>query len=165
MTDRKINFSDVPVKAVDIGGGLYALAISGTVVSSTTVTANQGTANATPWPTSDAGPSWTSKYGVSGAAAVSANASSTPLVITDAPTSEQKIVLDDLILSVDTAMTLILRTTTGVVILAKFYLPANAVIQITPRGRIKAPTKNQTLELLASASGNIAATAVFHSEV
>ena len=112
----------------------------------------------------DNGPAWTSVFGVSGEAVSSANASSTPLVITDAPTTGQKIVLDDVEISVDTAMTVTLRTTTGVKKLGVYYLPANSVIQITTRGRKKAPTANQTLEVLTSVAGNISVCACFHSE-
>ena len=113
---------------------------------------------------SDTGPSWTSVFGVSGETVASANASSTPLVITDAPTTGQKIVLDDLEISVDTAMLVTLRTTTGQKVLGKYYMAANSAIQITTRGKKKAPTADQTLELLTSASGNIVATATYHSE-
>jgi hypothetical protein len=104
----------------------------------------------------DGGPSWLSVFGVSGEAVSSANASSTPLVITDAPTTGQKIV--------DTAMTVTLRTTTGVKKLGVYYLPANGTIQITTRGRKKAPTVNQTLEVLTSVAGNISVCANYHSE-
>ena len=114
--------------------------------------------------TFDNGPAWKSVFGVSGEAVSSANASSTPLVITDAPTTGQKIVLDDIEISVDTAMTVTLRTTTGNKVLGKYYLPANAVIQITTRGKKKAPTANQTLEVLTSVAGNISVCATYHSE-
>jgi hypothetical protein len=113
----------------------------------------------------DNGPAWTSVFGVLGEAVSSANASSTPLIITDAPTTGQKIVLDDIEISVDTAMTVTLRTTTGNKVLGKYYLPANGTIQVTTRGRKKAPTANQTLEVLTSASGNVSVCAVYHSEV
>ncbi len=114
--------------------------------------------------TKDSGPGWVSSFGVSGEAVSSANASSTPLVITDAPTTGQKIVLDDVEISVDTAMTVTLRTTTGNKVLGKYYLPAYGTIQITTRGRKKAPTANQTLECLTSVAGNISVCAVYHSE-
>lgn len=115
-------------------------------------------------PTVDGGPFWTSVFGVSGQAVSSANASSTPLVITDAPTAGEKIVLDDVEISVDTAMTVTLRTTTGNKVLGKYYLPANGTIQVTTRGQKKAPTANQTLEVLTSVAGNISVCATYHSE-
>ena len=53
MADRKIRFSDgqnqIDVKAVDLTGGVYALAVSGSEVVSGTVIANQGTAGASAW--------------------------------------------------------------------------------------------------------------------
>ena len=124
----------------------------------------QGIANGTPVPSSDAGPSWVSSLGVSGETVTSTNASSTPLVITNAPTTGQKISLDDIEISVDTAMTVTLRTTTGNKVLGKYYMGAASTLQITTRGKKKAPTINQTLEVLTSVPGNISVTANYHSE-
>lgn len=145
----------------DKGGGLvkaFGVTAAGVVVP--LKVAADGTLQA-----SDNGPAWTSVFGVSGEAVSSADASSTPLVITDAPTTGQKIVLDDVEISVDTAMTVTLRTTTDGKVLGKYYLPANGTIQITTRGRKKAPTANQTLEVLASVSGSVSVCATYHSEV
>lgn len=114
--------------------------------------------------TKDNGPQWTSVFGVAGETVTSADATSTPLVITDAPTTSQKIVLDDVEISVDTAMLVTLRTSTGNKKLGQYRMAANSTIQITTRGRKKAPTINQTLEVLTSAAGNIHVTATYHSE-
>ncbi len=121
--------------------------------------------DSTPLPTDDSGPAWADSLGVSGAPVTSADASSTPLVITDAPTSGEKIVLTALFVSVDAAMTLSLRTTTDHAVMGKFILPAGGPpCQLTPRGKWKSPGANRTLELLASVSGNIYCTPIYHSE-
>src|SRR3990172_4931525 len=54
-------------------------------------------------PATDGGPSWTSSYGVSSAAVVSADMT-TAAAVTDAPTGGQKIVLDDNVGFIDTSM-------------------------------------------------------------
>jgi hypothetical protein len=112
----------------------------------------------------DAGCAWTSIYGVSGAGVTSANASSTPLVVTDSPGASNKIVLDDLLISTDTVMLVTIRTTTGAIVLARLYLAAYSPVQVTFRGKVKTPTVNQTIEILTSTAGNIAATAIYHVE-
>lgn len=112
----------------------------------------------------DGGAAWLPKLGVSGATAQSANASVTPLVITDAPDTDKRIVLDDLELSVDTDMKVTLRTTTDQVIIGVYFMPANSAIQITTRGKKRAPATGRTLEVLTSVAGNVAVTALYHSE-
>jgi hypothetical protein len=117
-----------------------------------------------PLPGADAGTFYTTSLGVSGQA-VSSSDATTPLVITDSPATGQKVVLDDLILSADTAMLVTLRTTTDHKIMGKFELLAGGPpCQLTTRGKWKAPTADETLELLASVSGNLYATPLWHSE-
>jgi hypothetical protein len=94
----------------------------------------------------------------------SANASSTPLVITSTPTSSKKIVIDDLLLSCDTDMTATFRTTTTQTTIAKLYLTAKIPMQITFRCGLRSPDANKQVEILTSASGNITATCSYHSE-
>ncbi len=113
---------------------------------------------------SDAGPSWRGSQGVSGETVESADAHVTPLVITDAPSTGQKIALDDLEISVDTAMKVTIRTTTGHKKVGVYFLSPNNTLQITTRGKKRAQAIDQTLEALTSVSGNIAITANYHSE-
>jgi hypothetical protein len=113
-------------------------------------------------PQTDGGPGWVQQLGVNGAPVTSADASSTPLVITDAPHSGKRIVLDDLELSVDTKMTLTLRTVSDHQIIGYYHLAADSFIQVTTRGLKRAPAANRALELLASAAGNVWATALYH---
>lgn len=114
--------------------------------------------------TNDGGPAWASSFGVSGEVVTSADATSTPLVITDAPTSGQKIVLDDLEITSEVETIITLRTTSGNKVLGKYAIAENQTLQITTRGKKKAPAANQTLEVLAADAGNIHVGASYHSE-
>src|SRR5262245_40936952 len=90
--------------------------------------------------TTDLGVAWTNSFGVSGARVTSADASGADLAVTDAPASGQKIVVDDLLVSVDTAMRVDVKIETTGTVLASIYLPANGSAQITPRDKWKVAT-------------------------
>ena len=109
--------------------------------------------------TMDAGPAWASSY----LHAASADASG-GVDVTAAPTSGQKIVIDDVIVSVNTAMWVLFEEETSGTDIIKVYLVANSTVQITPRGRIKLPTADKKLRIDTSAAGNIAVTLCYHSE-
>jgi hypothetical protein len=89
---------------------------------------------------------------------------STAAAITAAPTSGQKIVLMDVLISVDTAMSFSLQMETSANVLAKFYLPANGTMQVTLRGFIKGDAADKKIYGKASVAGNVAVTAVYYSE-
>ena len=109
--------------------------------------------------TTDNGPAWTSAY------LYTASADATGKVaVTAAPTGTQKIVIDDIIVSTDTAMNIIFEDETAATPLIKLFLPANGSAQITPRGRIKLPVADKKLMIDASVAGNVAVTCVYHSE-
>lgn len=88
----------------------------------------------------------------------------TAAALTAAPTSGQKIVLMDFIISVDTAMTFDLEMETSANVLAKLYLPANGTMQVTLRGFLKGDAADKKIYGKASASGNVSVTAVYFSE-
>lgn len=114
--------------------------------------------------TKDGGPAWTTVRGASGEPVNSADMT-TAAAVTDAPTSGQKLVIDDLLVSTDTAMNVtFLEETSGTVIRGPIYLAANSTTQITLRGLTKLPTVNKKLMCDASAAGNITVEAVYHSE-
>lgn len=77
------------------------------------------------------------------------------LTITSTPSADNHILVYDLIISVDTAMNITLRTVTSNSILGLYYMPANSVIQITPRGGIFAEEQGEALEVVTSVAGNI----------
>lgn len=96
---------------------------------------------------------------------VATNNATGGMVITDAPASGQKLVITDLILSVDTAMAVTLKEQdTGAVIRGPLYLAANTTLQLTTRGATKLPTADKALVLFASVPGNVSAEAIYFSE-
>lgn len=157
---RRDTQEDVPEKMVDIGGGLYsrAIVVEGTAAVSGPLTDTQ--LRATAVPTSDAGPSWTSAYLHYASADASGGADATA-----APTSGQKIVVDDIIVSTGAALTVTFEEETTGTDMLVLYLPANGVAQVTPRGKLKLATADKKLRVKASGAGNIACTVFYHSEV
>ena len=113
--------------------------------------------------TKDAGPHWTSSFGVSSAVFTSADAT-TAAAVTDAPTSGQKLVITDIVASSDTALFLLFQCETSGVVIFKVFLPANGTVQITPRGKVKLATADKKLMVDASAAGNVAVTVSYYSE-
>lgn len=113
--------------------------------------------------TTDQGPAWTSVFGVSGAAVVSADMTSAAAV-TDAPTSGQKLVITDIVVSTDTAMNILFEEETSGTDIFKLFLPANGSAQITTRGKVKLATANKKLTGKASVAGNVAVTVCYYSE-
>lgn len=114
--------------------------------------------------TYDAGPSWTSVFGVTGAPFASADAHSAAVAVTDAPTSGQKLVITDIVVSVDTAMSVTFTEETSGTVIAKFYMAANGVAQITTRSKRKLATVNKKLMVQTSVAGNIVANIGYYSE-
>jgi hypothetical protein len=111
----------------------------------------------------DGGPSWTSVFGVSGAAVVSSDMT-TAAAVTDAPTSGQKICLDDIIISAAVDMNVLVEEQTSGTDLFKIYIPANGTVQLTPRGKMKLATADKYVTCKASVAGGISVTATYHSE-
>lgn len=103
----------------------------------------------------DAGPAWTTVFGVAGARFTSADASGADAAVTDAPTSGQKLVVTDVVISVDTAMRVDLKCETTGTVYASLYLAANSTVQLTPRGKgWKLATADKKLVVRTSAAGN-----------
>lgn len=113
--------------------------------------------------TQDAGPSWTTGAGVAGLAVVSADLT-TRTAVTSAPTSGQKLVVTDIIVSTDTAMSVLFEEETSNDDKVKVFIPANGTVQITPRGKLKLAVADKKLMATASAAGNIAITVLYYSE-
>lgn len=116
-------------------------------------------------PGADAGPAQAMSFGVSSATFTSADQHSAAAAVTDAPTTGLKLVITDIEISADTAMTLTFTEETSGTVVGKYYIPATpGCIQITPRGKKKLATANKRLMVQASVSGNIAITAHYYSE-
>lgn len=109
--------------------------------------------------TMDAGPAWTPVYQHTASADASSGAD-----VTAAPTSGQKIVVDDIIVSTGAALTVTFEEETSGTDVLKLYMAANGIAQVTPRGRIKLATADKKLRLLTSGAGTVAVTVCYHSE-
>lgn len=115
--------------------------------------------------TTDGGPAWTTARGVLGVPYTSADAHSAVASVTDAPTAGEKLVVDDLIISVDTTMSVTFKEeTSGKVVHGPLYIAANSVVQITLRGKTKLSTADKKLQVITSVAGNISVEATYHSE-
>lgn len=112
----------------------------------------------------DGGTAFTTSLGVTGARVTSADQSAAVASITDAPASGQKIVIDDILFSSDTALRLDFSEETSGTILFSVYTSAGSSGQFTPRGKLKLATADKKLQWRASAAGNIAVTPIYHSE-
>ena len=116
-------------------------------------------------PVRDGGPAVATSFGVSGATFTSSDQHSAAAAVTDAPTSGQKLVIADIEVSVDTAMTVTFtEETSGTVVCKGYFSPNNGISQLTPRAKRKLATANKRLMLQTSMAGNIAVTAFFYSE-
>jgi hypothetical protein len=115
----------------------------------------------------DAGVSWVSVDGIAGVPFTSADQHLTAVNCTDAPTTSQKLVITDLIVSVDAAMSVTFKEeTSGIVVVGPLYMAANAVVQLTPRSKIwKLGSINTHLQVITSVTGHIMVDAGYYSEV
>ncbi|WP_027533826.1 hypothetical protein [Bradyrhizobium sp. WSM3983] len=114
----------------------------------------------------DGGPSWSSVWGVGGVPFTSADQHSAVASVTDAPAVGQKLVIDDLIVSTDTDMTVTFKEeTSGNVFFGPWYVTAKSgPMQVTPRGKKKLGTADKKLQVVTSVAGNITVQASYHSE-
>jgi hypothetical protein len=148
---------------IDADTGALAGAVSGSEMQVDVVGALPAGTN-TIGATRDAGPSWTTVLGVSGARVTSADMSAAAVSVTDAPTSGQKICVDDIVVSTDTAMRVDFKEETSGTVFLSLYMAANSLAQITVRSKFKLATADKKLQAQTSASGNIAITVLHHSE-
>ncbi len=84
--------------------------------------------------------------------------------ITDAPTSGQKLVITDIILSSDTALRIDLSEETTGTIFESVFMGAGSTVNLVTRGKFKLITANKKLQWRTSAAGNVSATVLFYSE-
>lgn len=107
----------------------------------------------------DAGPGWTTARTRTTSADISAGTD-----LTAAPTSGQKLVITDVIVSTDTTMKLTFTEETSGTVLFAIYISASAPAQITPRGKLKLPVADKKLRCTASVAGNVDITVLYYSE-
>lgn len=152
---RDLLYSILLKLASVITGGNVSVAVadSVTVTGAVSVTGS----------TTDGGPSWTQSLGVGGARYTSADRSGSAAAVTDAPTSGKKLVITDVLISVDTTMRVDLKEESSGTVLASIYMAANTAQQFTFRSPIKLPTADKKLNVQTSVAGNIAVTASYYS--
>jgi hypothetical protein len=92
------------------------------------------------------------------------DASSTTAV-TAVPTSGQKILILDYIISVDTECLLSIEMETSGNDLAAHYMAANSSIQITPRGYLKGDAADKKVHVKTSVAAAVKATFIYASEI
>lgn len=160
----------MPIDVVDAHGATQTINTLSDLAAVVATAAAQATGNASlatiAAGTKDNGPAWTSVWGLAGVPFASADQHGGVASVTDAPTGGQHIVVDDIIVSVDTAMSVTLKEeTTGTIMFGPWYLPANSgPVQLTPRGKKKLPTADKKLQVITSIAGNITVQVGYHSE-
>jgi hypothetical protein len=167
MADKKLYIRDaesnlLPLLAHDNGDGSYSLGTAGAAGGGDATAANQATLIATlgaAITTKDGGAAWTKTQTYTTSADMT-----TAAAISAAPTSGQKIVADDILISALTALEFTLQEETSNTVLASVLLPANGSAQITLRDGLKVPTADRKLYGKASAAGQVRITACYHSE-
>jgi len=112
----------------------------------------------------DSGPSWPTLLGIAGARFTSADQSGSAAAVHTAPGTGLKAVITDIIVSVDTAMTVTFTEETAGTVLLTLYLAANSTMQITPRAKLKLGVAVKRLMVQTSVAGNIAVTAMYYME-
>lgn len=159
------------VAADDVGGALYqrvklALGADGTAADLAPGQAAMAASvpvaiasNQSAIPTSDNGPAWTPAYLHTASADASSGAD-----VTAAPTTGQKIVIDDVIVSTGAALTVTFEEETSGTDVLKLYMAENGIAQMTPRGKIKLATADKKLRVITSGAGAVAVTVCYHSE-
>lgn len=108
--------------------------------------------------TKDAGPAWTV------ARLYTPITTATTTDITAAPTSGQKIVLDDCLISCDAACAVSIVEQDSGTVFATVFVPASGTVQITLRDALKAAVADKKLRAITSAEVNCSITACYHSE-
>lgn len=143
---------DTTLQITPGAGGIYARAAPGPTVD--------GHATIVPYHCSlDGGPG----YVPARTYTTSANMT-TAADITAAPTSSQKIVADDILVSSAVAMEFTIQEETSATVLASVFIPTNGTVQITLRDGLKAAVADKKLQGKASIAGNVRVTCCYHSE-
>ncbi len=111
----------------------------------------------------DNGPAWTSVWGVAGYP-IDADISAAATAVTDAPTSGQKLCIDDVIVSSSVAQVLSFSEESTATIVQVLRIPAGQSQQFTPRGKWKFAAANKKLMCQSSAATASQVKIGYHSE-
>lgn len=115
-------------------------------------------------PTTDSGITQATSRGLAGVPFQSADQSGAAVQCSDAPATGLKLVLTDLIVSVDTAMTVTFTEQTSGTVVHVLYMAANSVINLVCRGKVKLAAADKYLEVQTSVAGNISVEPIYYSE-
>lgn len=113
----------------------------------------------------DAGANWTASNGIAGAAFTSSDQSGAVASVTSAPTSGQKLVITDIIISVDTAMRVDFNVEDSATVIESIYMAANSTVNLITRSKRKLATADKKLQVQTSVAGNIRVNAFYYSEL
>ncbi len=139
-------------------------AVANPGTDATQAVAVQGVTNGKPVPVSDAGPAWTTSNGIAGARFTSVDQSAAVASVTDSPTSGKKLVITDIIISVDTAMRVDFTVESSATVIETIYMAANTTVNVITRGKRKLATADKKLQVKTSVAGNISVNAFYYSE-
>lgn len=115
-------------------------------------------------PYHDGGSAYNTSLGVSGAGFTSADQSGAVAAVTDAPATNQSLVITDLIISAGADMVVTVSEETSGTVFLRLDFAAGTVFQFTPRGKFKLPTAGKRLMVRASDAGTLSVTAFYYSE-
>ena len=101
----------------------------------------------------------------SSACFTSANQSASPDFVTLAPTTGQKLVITDLVVSVANSQTVTFTEETTDTVFLTLYMAANSTVTVSPRALFKLNTINKRLQVQSSAAGKISVLAFYRSQV
>ena len=106
-----------------------------------------------------------SSNGIAGARFSSSNQSAAWASVTDAPESGKKLVITDIVISVDTDMRVdfSVESANGTII-ESVYMKASTTANLVTRAKRKLATADKKLQVKTSASGNITVNAYYYSE-
>jgi hypothetical protein len=113
--------------------------------------------------TKDAGPAWISSWGVAGYP-IDADVSAAATAVTDAPTSGQKLCIDDVIVSSSVAQVLSFSEESTATIVQVLRIPAGQSQQFTFRGKWKFMAANKKLMCQSNVSTASQIRIGYHSE-
>ena len=154
VTDA-VTLDSLPLKATANGDGTGKLDV-------VDATANQSLASMV-LGIKDNGPAWASVWGVSGVP-VSADISAAATAVTDAPTTGQKICIDDIIVGASVAQVLTFTCETDTTVILILRVPAGQSMQFTFRGKRKLASANKKLLCQSSVAGTTSVCVGYHSE-
>lgn len=142
----------VKIFAASLGSGTSATALRTVLATDVGLPAGTNALGST----TDGGPAWTSVWGVSNAPVTSADMSGSDADLTAAPTSGQKWVITDVIISADAAMTVrIKEETSGTIMFSVVFGTGGGFAQFTPRGKRKLAVADKKLVGRTTAAGNV----------